>query len=200
LASVFERQQNVKQLEQHSLKNKNKQLLNGSEPTPSGSAIPSHRIGWSWLLVTAPGRLLTVHSPLSTTEVERLLRQQVANVVSPKPHQVVIRLPTARTERRFFAWVEPNPNSPGSSRLIGQTRTPARVALVRAGISLILFWLALFWFSSAHTWLGGLFAIGCAGFLLLAQYERLTERDRRLYVIWLRKVIEAEPVDNTKTR
>ena len=197
---MFERQQNVKQMEQHSLKNRHNQLPSGSKPPPTTSTPPSRRIGWSWLLVTAPGRLLTVHSPLPTAEVERRLRQQISNVTTPKPHQFIIRLPAARTERRFFAWVEPNPNSPGSTRLTGQTRTPTRVALIRICISVILFWLALFWFSSAHTWLGGLFAIGCAGFLLLAQYERLTERDRRLYLAWLRQMIEAEPVENSKNR
>jgi hypothetical protein len=147
------------------------------------------------LLLIAPGRLLTVQSPLSTIEVERRLSQQPIYAVLTHSHRVTIRLPAARTERRFFAWIETNPANPDGSFIIGQTRTPARTALIRAGLSLILFWLALFWFSSAHTWLGVIFAVGCVSFLLLAQYERLTERDRRLYVSWLRQVIDAEPVD-----
>ena len=185
-------------MEPHSLRNNSHHIVPQPKPPPTGSARPAAHIGWGWVLLIAPGRLLTVHSPLSTAEVERRLRQQTSSTVLSASRRLTIRLPTARTQRRFFGGIEPNPANPASSLVIGQTRTPARTAFIRAGLSLILFWLALFWLSTAHTWLGVLFAIGCVSFLLLGQYERLTERDRRLYVAWLRQVIDAEPVDPLK--
>jgi len=165
-------------------------------PTVGSTYLPrGHRKGWGWLFLIAPGRLLVVYSPLSAIEVERRLRQQTNQVRFSTPHRIIIRLPTARTERRFFAWIESDSDTPPHTRIVGQTRTPARIALIRVTISLVLFWLALFWFSSAHAWLGILLAFGCAGFLLLSQYERLTERDRRLYIAWLRQVVDAETTE-----
>ena len=150
---------------------------------------------WGWLLLSAPGRLLVVDSPLPAAEVERRLRQQGAIVHFTAAHRITVHLPPSRTQRQFFATIESNPALINGSRIIGQTRTPFRTVLIRVALSVTLFWLALFWIIAAHVWLGVLFALGCIGFLLLAQYERLTGRDRWLYSDWLRRIVASEIAD-----
>lgn len=55
--------------------------------------------------------------------------------------------------------------------------------------------LAFFFLSSEKLLWGVVFLIGTAGFVLLAQYERITGRDRRLYTAWLRDAINARPAN-----
>src|SRR5258708_7699414 len=94
------------------------------------------RLPWAWLLVIAPGRLVTFVSPHPLAEVERRLYAQFHQVKPMSAHQIAIDLPNARTERRFFAWIESDQD--GQTRLIGQTRTPYRTAATRLCIGIVL--------------------------------------------------------------
>lgn len=161
-----------------------------SQLSPGNSAaIDAERLPWAWLLVIAPGRLVTFVSPHPLAEVEQRLYVQPP-VKWIRPHHLVITLPHARTERRFFAWIEADPD--GRTRVNGQTRTPYRAAVTRLVIGMVLCGMALMFLAGAHGWLAFMFAAGGIGFLLLSQYERLTGRDVRLYAQWLRQTIDAE--------
>ncbi len=153
----------------------------------------AERLPWTWLLVIAPGRLVTFVSPHPLVEVERRLYAQPRQVKSISPHHIAITLPNARTERRFFAWIESDQE--GRTRLNGQTRTPFRTAVTRLIIGVVMCGIALMFLAGAHGWLAFMFSSGGAGFLLLSQYERLIGRDVRLYAAWLRQTIDAEPLN-----
>ncbi len=161
-----------------------------SQLGPGDSAtLDGERLPWAWLLVIAPGRLVTFVSPYPIAEVEqRLYVQPPVKWISP--HHFAITLPSARTERRFFAWVEAG--SDGRTRLNGQTRTPYRAAVTRLVIGVVLCGMALMFLAGAHGWLAFMFGAGGVGFLLLSQYERLIGRDVRMYAQWLRQTIDAE--------
>ena len=151
-----------------------------------------------WLLFVAPGQLMRFAIPYSPGETARRLHDEGATV---KPLQsgarigytVLLHLPEERTERHFAGWIEPDGMTGNRAWLTGQTRTSLRSAMSRLAISLILCALALFFLSSERLLWGVLFLAGCAGYVLLAQYERLTGRDRRLYAAWLRTAIDARP-------
>src|SRR5579859_2967869 len=77
-----------------------------SQLGPGDSAtLDGERLPWAWLLVIAPGRLVTFVSPHPIAEVEQRLYVQPP-VKWIGPHHLAITLPRVRTERRFFAWVE----------------------------------------------------------------------------------------------
>ncbi len=149
----------------------------------------SNILTWLWLLVIAPGRVVTLHSPHMPIEVLRRLRSQpkIAQIV--KPAQAIIRLPSERNQRRFYIWIEAEAN--GQTRISGQTQTPYRAALLRLLISLMLYGLSLVWLPAGRFWLGIIFILGGTGFLLLSQYERLIGRDLRLHTEWLRRALDA---------
>lgn len=161
------------------------QLGTGNVATPDVERLP-----WAWLLVIAPGRLITFISPHPINEVAQRLHVQSTHVKSIGTRQVVISLPGTRTERRFFGWLESDPR--GGTRLSGQTRTPYRTAATRLGIGVVMCGLALMFLAGAHGWLAFMFVSGGLGFMLLSQYERLTRRDVRLFTAWLRQIIDAE--------
>ncbi len=143
-----------------------------------------------WLLLIAPGQMVTLHSPLTPDESLRRLRAQTSAVKALSIGQVMIHLPVDRTQRRFFAWIENDPA--GGTRISGQTRTPYRVAVARSAISMALFWLAMVWLAAEKPFLGFIFIAGSLGFLLLSQYERMVGRDRRQHVAWLRRIVKAD--------
>ncbi len=146
---------------------------------------------WLWLLFIAPGRVVTLHSPLAVDEVARRLRNapKVARLL--KPSQAIIRLPDERNQRRLYIWFEPDA---AGTRISGQTQTPYQVALVRMLITMALYGLAIMWLPAGRVWLGVMFTLGGTGFLLLAQYERLVGRDLRLHLEWLRLTLDAHKV------
>jgi len=165
---------------------------------PIRSALPT----WIafWLLFAAPGRLMCFALPYSANEAAQRLRAEGAQVRSMQTgarlgYTVVLGLPEARTERRFNGWIEPDGASANRSWLTGQTRTPLRSAFTRLAISVGMCLLALFFMSSGRLVWGLVFLIGTLGFVLLAQYERVTGRDRRLYTVWLRDAINALPAN-----
>ena len=168
---------------------------NKSKQTPvsqlnsGNAAVDAERLPWAWLLVIAPGRLVTFVSPHPLAEVEQRLHKQPP-VKWISPHHLAITLPHAHTERRFFAWIETD--QAGRCRLHGQTRTPYRAAVTRLVIGIVLSGMALMFLAGAHAWLAFMFAAGGVGFLLLSQYERLTGRDIRMYAQWLRQTVDAE--------
>lgn len=164
-------------------------LPRGTKPSPS-TQRKGDFLTWLWLLFIAPGRVVTLHSPLSPDEVLGRLRAvpKVAHIL--KRSQAMIRLPTERNQRRFYIWIEPE--SSGHTRISGQTQTPYRVALTRMVISLALFGLSIMWLPAGRVWLGVIFIAGGLGFLLLSQYERLVGRDLRLHLDWLRRTLDAQ--------
>ena len=152
-----------------------------------------------WLLFVAPGQLMRFAIPYSPAEVVRRLGSEGAIVKAMQSgartgYTVVLHLPGSRTERNFSGWIEPDGMANNRTWLTGQTRTSYRSALSRLVIISVLIALGLFFISSERIAWGGLFLIGCLGYLLLAQYERLTGRDRRLYAAWLREILHAQPV------
>ena len=147
-------------------------------------------IGWVWLLLTAPGQAVVLHSPLTPSEVLRRLRIQASVTRANESGQIALRLKGDQSDRRFFAWIEPD--NAGGTQISGQMRTPLRVAAIRLAISVVLWWLAFLWFAEARIWLGVLFTLGGTGFLLLSQYQRLIGQDLRKNLKWLRQVADAQ--------
>ena len=171
----------------------NNQPVTPVPPKPVRTAMPS----WItfWLLFVAPGQLMRFSIPYPPAEVARRLKMEGATIKRlQRGYTVTVQIPEARTERRFNGWIEPDGMTGSRSWLTGQTRTPMRAALSRLAISVVLCLLALFFLSSERLLWGALFLLGCIGYLLLAQYERITGRDRRLYAAWLRSILDAQAV------
>jgi len=145
---------------------------------------------WLWLLITAPGRVVMLHSPHSATEVLRRLHTQPATIKVISPKHFIIRLPDNRSPRCFFVWLEQDQT--GRARLRGQMQTPFRAALTRSLLSLTLFWLGIVWLAAEKAWLGVIFMVGSIAFLLLSQYQRLTARDLPKYIQWLHRMADAD--------
>ncbi len=144
---------------------------------------------WFWLLVIAPGRVVTLESPHAPDEVMRRLQAlaPVARVLSST--QAVVRLAKQNNQRTFTLWIEPGAS--GHTQIHGQMQTPYRVAATRLLAATVLLGLSLVWFPTGRMWLGVMFLIGGVAFLLLSQYERLVGRDLRLNLDWLRSALDA---------
>jgi hypothetical protein len=150
---------------------------------------------WFRLLLTAPGKVVTLESPHTPDEITRRLRAAPSVAKLLERGQATLKLPTQNNERRFFMWIEPGKT--GGSRIVGQMQTPLRAATMRLLITLLLAGLGLFWMALARFWLGGLFLFFAVGFLLLSQYERVVGRDLRLHLRWLQQALDARLIEKS---
>ncbi len=148
---------------------------------------------WFRLLMTAPGKVVTLESPHTPEEISRRLRAVPSIAKTLERGQATLRLPTQNNQRRFFMWIEPAKS--GGTRITGQMQTPLRAAAMRMFFTVMLAGLGLFWMATARFWMGGFFLLFAFGFLLLSQYERVIGRDLRLHLNWLRQTLDAKLIE-----
>lgn len=143
------------------------------------------RSAWFWLLMVAPGRLVTLESARPAAEVAAALRTAPrAQVLHDR--EATFQIPGF--ERELHLWIE---SAGAGTRLIGQMRTPYRAALTRLLITLLLFGLCLVLAFMARFWFSLFFFVFSVLFLLLSQYERVLGRDLRRHVAWLTQHTDA---------
>lgn len=146
----------------------------------------SEQSSYLYLLLNAPGKVVTLVSPYAPDEVMRRLRAGGVQITASK--RASLHLPQGGNERRFVMWVEPDGTG---ARIFGQMQTPLRPALLRLAASLLIGVAGIYLMLYARIWMGLIFLAFAVGYLLLSQYQRVVGRDLRRHVDWLRKTLDA---------